>query len=369
MVPVSSRDLLDLLLEDGSLSFDELQSFAASAPREDLFLDYKDGKLLDDPKRARQTVRRWVSGFGNAEGGVLVIGFDESTPRQVSPSRDRVGSETLDSWASKALAGMEGLFSPPPRFRTIPVEPGRAILLIATARAPQLIPCHEAGEVKFYLRFHDSTPDVPAYLISDLVLGRRQHPVIVPALHQATLRFDQADGPVSRAAHLSFSLSFENVSLVPARQIEIGLVGWSLPEEPDAIPMPGTRLIGDHIRQYVEFGSTPDAMARPLYFREEPRDLGSFDVTLPRSIGAFRVARGRSLVPVPGLNPKSSFLHFRGALHVLPVGSPPTWFELQAKIPNLPIWIPDPELHIQKPHLSIERLSTRRPVASCSLET
>jgi hypothetical protein len=156
MAPTSSRELPDFLLEGGELTPQELEDFVRRVPEEDLFLDYKDGLSTKGPQKDVQTtVREMVSGFANAEGGVLVIGVSETRPRGISPCQ-RIGLEPLDVWAQKVVSDMAGSLSRPPRFSVVSYDTGD-VLLIASARAPQLVPCIESRETKYFLRIHDST--------------------------------------------------------------------------------------------------------------------------------------------------------------------------------------------------------------------
>lgn len=314
MVLSTSRELLELLLEDGTLSLDELTAFVAKVPEEDLFVEYKDGLLLEKLKDARAALRKAVSGFANAEGGVLVLGFDEHRTeekgpptRQLSPCIDRVGADPLESWAAKTIADMAGFLSPPPRFRSIAAAPGRCVLLVAVARAPQLAPCFEAGSTKYYLRFHDATREVPAYLISDLVLGRRQHPVLVPQLEKAELAFEPYASFVSYNATATFSLSVENVSFVAAHDVEVGLVAWVIPDDPGSAPLPGVLdFLGSHLRQHLALEEP--AAREPWTWKirhvttryGQKREIGPFDVARYGALGPFRLPVWRGTVlPVP----------------------------------------------------------------------
>lgn len=328
MVPASSRELLDLLLEDGPLSLDELLSFAASAPREDLFLDYKDGKLLGDLKAARQTLRRWVTGFANVEGGVLAVGFDESRPRQLSPCLDQIGAEPLASWSAKTFSGMEGYFSPAPRFRTIPTALGREVLLIATARAPQLIPCREGGDLKYYARFHDSTPELPLPLVSDLLLGRRQHPLLRLELTRVIGKVDRWRGVLNEPSVVNLYLDFrlENASLVTAGDVQLGVVGWSVQDRQSPI--------NQHLLSYLDSGGPPPWAPNPLTWslvhapaRHQRQALGTLLPFDERDVSAL----GGITVPV------HDDATARLAVYVQAAGSPPSWFQIEAPIDGTPL--------------------------------
>lgn len=329
MVPTSSRELLDLLLEEAPLSLAELESFVAVTPREDLFLDYKDGKLLAEPRAAKQTLRRWVTGFANAEGGVLVVGFDETRPvRLPAPGPDRIGEEPLASWAAKAFAGMEGHFSPAPRFRTIPIAPGRQVLLIATARAPQLIPCREGTDLKYYLRFHDSTPEVPAYLVSDLLLGRRQHPRLTLELTRVVGKVDRWKGVLNEPLVINLLLDFqiENASLATTGDVGVGVVGWTLQERRSSI--------SQHLLSYVDASVPPVWTQNPLTWslahttaRQQRQALGPL---FPSDVGEVRSLGGVTVPPHPDAT-------VRLAAYVHAAGSPPVWFQLEVETDGTPL--------------------------------
>lgn len=360
MIPASTRELLELLLEDGPLTFDELKEFVARHPREDLFLDYKDGKLLATPKDARQTVRRWVSGFANADGGVLVLGINDEPgrPRDVSPCIDRIGSEELDTWTSKALAEMEGYFSPPPRLRRIATAPGREILLIAVARAPQLVPCRVGAEVKYYLRFHDSTPEVPPYLISDLVLGRRRHPTLVPVFEEAQFRYEQGETHLSTAGHLTLTLALENASFVFADDVEAGVVGWTFTDRP-------IEPLSRHLRAHVdvEHPQTPESFQWQLMCfpskssGRSGQHLAPFD-RHTWTLGGFRLPRSRS--KHQGF-PLEKPMLFSCGLYVLAADSAPAWFQVDVTIADLPIDSSNRRMRLPRGYIASSRLVSSRP--------
>jgi len=167
----STRQLLDELLGGATLGVEDLDEVLASFPDEDQYLDYKDGRITSkaDQKQLKADLLRFVTGFANADGGVLAVGVTEHRPRSVNGAA-APGKETLVGWAARILSGVVGFFSPPPVIFTVH-HSGAEVLVIAVARAPQLIPYVEAGELKYALRIGDSTVTVPPYLISDLVSG------------------------------------------------------------------------------------------------------------------------------------------------------------------------------------------------------
>lgn len=368
MAPTTSRELLDGLLEDNDLLPTELDAFIVAVKKEDLFLDYKDGKHTKKPARCRQMIREWVSGFANAEGGVLVLGVSEDEPRRISPCQ-RVGTEELDVWAQKVLSDMVGFFSPQPRFRVVR-HPHGEVLLIAVARAPQLVPCIESRETKYFLRFHDSTREIPAYLISDLVLGRRRHAALTLGLENVRWQWRAfgADGKLNslrltggrdisktlmRESHpammLRLTFVLENSSLVVAEDIELGLIGWSL-------SMSTSSTISSHVQAYVDAGEAPSWTRGPLRWRLEQVSnrsqgvavsrLGPFDRLPLQYIDSFLI---------PELEPAI----FQAGVYLMPAGSPPTWFQLAVAAPGQPT--PGDDYDEIVTDFSLERLGANRP--------
>ena len=232
-----SKELLDDLLEDNALTSDQLDKIIQENPKEDQYLDYKNGVITTRQKRdqGRQIIREYISGFANSDGGVLIIGVDDNKPRQIAPCEPNVGGQLLDQWASRCLHDMVAYFSPQPRFQIINHPKGN-VLAIAVARAPSLVPCTEARELKYFFRIGDSTLQVPEYLIADLVLGRRQRPLLdlhSPSMNENKDQFKSDNGldeiPVRSA---TFSFVVENLSLATADDVKIGVVLCDLPPIP-----------------------------------------------------------------------------------------------------------------------------------------
>lgn len=74
-----SLELLEFLMSGYILDPDELDDLLMEKTPEDLFLDYKDGKILKEKRKAAQTLREYMSGFANSQGGTLIIGVDQNT--------------------------------------------------------------------------------------------------------------------------------------------------------------------------------------------------------------------------------------------------------------------------------------------------
>ena len=71
--------LRNALMQGEAITPAQLDAFIAANPKEGPLYDYKSGAMTDKARREKglKTIREWVTGFANAEGGVLIIGPDE----------------------------------------------------------------------------------------------------------------------------------------------------------------------------------------------------------------------------------------------------------------------------------------------------
>jgi hypothetical protein len=321
MAALQPKELLNLLLEGSRLAPSELDQFIREHPDENQDFEYKDGKLATHPKRrdGNQTIREYVSGFANSDGGVLIIGVSEDEPRTIVPCAADIGGQPLEQWASRCLQDMTGYFSPQPRFQVIDHPPEGPVLTIAVARAPSLVPCIEARTLKYFFRIGDSTLPIPEYLIADLVLGRRQRPIFdlySPYFNEGLHEFkSETTGELIQARSAAFSCVVENLSLTAAEDVKIGVVLWSLVNGPRA-------EINRHLRAYLEI-SEPQGAQHPnlrLTHRSSPSNTEKID------LGPFQTQRVR--IREPFYVPRQLSTEALGAVYVLSKGAPPTWFQL-----------------------------------------
>lgn len=307
----TTREVLDILLEGHKLTSDELDDFIATLP-EDQHLDYKDGAVTGKQKReeAKLVVRQYVSGFANAEGGILVIGVSDQ-PRKVAPCK-QIGRTPLDSWAGTLLQDMAPYLSPPPRIQAVEHRKG-SVLVIAVARTPEFVPCVEARQWKYYLRLHDSTIEVPSFLITDLVLGRRQHPTIEVSCRCGQLPPHLED----RAGSPSLYFAAENLGFVTAEHLELGIVSWSIGE--------GAAQLNPHLSSYLDIGTQPQVDGVRWQLRHLTATLFSPEITRLTPFGrqGFRPIEGLRLPFIEGP------VDVVAAVYLVSRGAPPLWFELQ----------------------------------------
>lgn len=242
-------DLLEMIMAGHIVTFAELDALLMNRVREDLFLDYKHGDELKDRKKASATIRQYMTGFANSAGGILLIGVDQpswSVTGCVAP-----GGGDLAEWAASCITQLIPFFSPPPRFQVIDHPKGK-VLLVATSRSIGLIPCIESGERVYYFRLHDETLSnktvrAPEYLITDLLLGRRERPY----LYIAQLNFGAINRNPSRdyvATDMEFGLDFhlENQNISWAKDTILGVIAIAKPIAG------GNSSIGNHLKSYID---------------------------------------------------------------------------------------------------------------------
>lgn len=255
-----TQELLESLLNGHELDAKELDDLLADQVKEDLHLDYKHGDILKDDKKASRMVREYVCGFANAAGGVLMIGVDGKN--FIVTGAKAPGGMSLKDWASRCLTPVAGYLTPPPRLAEVS-HPNGLVLVVAVARAPSLVPDVQNGQVKYRLRLGDQTIGAPEYLLSDLLLGKRQQPLLrITSLQIVELAARSHSGPTTQIFDLdrmtasverhrymdvafTMNLTVENQSMVHADDIQIGMLSWG--------PQESSLPISRHVSAFIDF--------------------------------------------------------------------------------------------------------------------
>jgi hypothetical protein len=339
-----ARKLLGKMLEGEELEESDIRELAGTS-EETLYVDFKDGAELNDLPKARRTVRQYVSGFANADGGLLVIGVRDGDPgKRTFTATQRPGGRPLSEWARNTLASLAGYLLPAPRIQVVVVEEVE-VLLIGVARAPSLVPCVEDGDLRYYLRLADSTLSIPPYLISDLILGRREHPrLVIGVLENGT---GAANGSV-----VHFGFVVENESMVPANDVVVGVICWGHPKRDSGST---ARSVPRALLSFIDGvapvdklnGQAPILVHATTRASGRPIDLGGFEIGRAFGIGDFLVPRAPTDVPV------------RSALYVIANGHPPEWYQFDWLLPASASTISVAR---------VERVGHRRPVVAWNRE-
>ncbi len=297
-----ASDILDLVQQD-----------------EGPFHDFKSDAILATANRQTQgisTIRQYVAGFANAEGGVLVIGVSNSKPRQLENCPDSIGSRPTHLWAEDVLREFAQYLQPPPRACLVSVGSNR-VLLVACAAAPCLVPVRTKGRMVYFRRIGDSTAQLPDDIVADLLYGRRQHPAFRVELD--AIGVDHTTIAEQRAYTLVFHLTVENVSLIDPDGLIAGLVGYSLSPQKTPVAQSILEYI-DHEAPAPWAGTSWHLVHSPLVAAEEKERR--FKV-LPMHT---RKLATKAAIVVP-------WEHGSGQLaaYVMALGSTPRWYQIDVR--------------------------------------
>ena len=151
----------------------------------------------------------------------------------------------------------------------------------------------------------DKTLEAPDYLVSDLLLGRREQPIVELSPYEVGFSGDSKSEPVA----VMFGLSVMNQGLSWAEDVQVGIVGWSLQET--AVQLDNGRLLS-----YLDVRPPRyDGRYIPVLVHT-PRDakhVRPFTTAYPPDCGAFLLPRRCS---------------WKGAAYLLPRGAPPIWWQM-----------------------------------------
>lgn len=336
----------------------ELESLVEDKVPEDSFLDYKHGDELkkSDPSL---TIRRYVSGFANSEGGILIVGVDEENWEITGAKAP--GGIALDKWAATCLADIASYFSPLPRMHVVGHPTQGNVLIVAVGRSAGLVPCIEKRRFTYHLRFNDQTLQVPEYLLSDLVLGRRRR----PDLHIATLqtagfglRLEPQKNAYGPDVALQFDLecTVENRGLVWAEDVRIGTV--SLIRQP-AYP---ADMLNSHLLSYldVQENDTLSSTRELVHKRYKLGDLEAFTTTQPKIISTHVLSMTIQF--------ELYDYEWLTAIYIVSRDTPPTWYQLNLQVNqdvhNFAVLQPRGELRANGQFMKLTLLSAERPTVA-----
>jgi len=233
--PIDSERLVHLQIRDQILRGHDppgdqvREMIRPQAGGESLTFEFKEAPFLDGkpkgskdgnvghPFEAGAVLRKWVAGFANAVGGLLVVGVtdDRSTvPGLACPSKKHGWA----NWLANALRGFAGQISPPPNFSVVTIG-AVEVLLVAVPQSDSLVACVEQGQLVHYFRIGESTVAAPPYLVADLISGRRRRPRF--RLSDLNIDPERSNGSERR---VRVNWAVENDSLAWASKVDTGLV-------------------------------------------------------------------------------------------------------------------------------------------------
>ncbi len=321
----TSREILSAVLSGQCTAQQAVEAVRQECLPEDLYLDYKSADLLEqtNTKKRNDELRKDVAAFANADGGMLVIGIEETSdattsrtlPGEAKHCKD-VGGHSPHDWAARTLGDLLPYTGRPPHIDDTARIDGKRVLLVAVDRAPNLVPVTKDGQIRHFLRIGDHTHPVDPYLYADLVLGRRERPF---------LRFDAEVGVRVGAMHqagqmfITVVATVENDSLVwvPAMYVSCTGIGSKRIEVPNEH---STERLSDALLRHVEVAeaTAPEHVYHQVVRKMALPELSPFE----RRTYSFRFG-----VPQP-----SKPYVWRGVLLANPKNGLPVWSQLHLNV-------------------------------------
>jgi len=323
---------------------------------EGVWIDFKDGALLSDRRKAARMLRKYVAGFANSDGGLLLVGvsdgdIDKGVPREVTGISDSLKSSPTE-WAADVLQEMAPSMSPRPKHHLV-THPNGQVLVVAVPRSDELVTCREDAQVVYYFRFDHETLAAPQYLATDMILGRRNR----PTLRIVEIPQVEADSDEHRIKlEVQVSLVVENAGLVQARNLAAGIVIWACqPRLHTADPYAPAAPAPHRLLEYVQVEAVKNqpnfqvlsAISRIHAPKECATVLHPFSSTRILHVGP---------VTFPA---RDDAAHVRAGLFLLADGMPPMWHQLSFTVESHPRGEATTVLHID-----CSRTPTKNPTVS-----
>ncbi len=194
--------------ELGKIIFDSINTEAdvnrlLSSQVENLYVDFKIKRNLTNSEvddDLQKVLSKAVSGFANADGGVLVLGVD--APNGPSPAIKPIGpyrlfEQEVNSYISRAtIFPVQGV-----QIKAVDTPAQNGGVVIAYVPKSDLAPHCSMKDKKYYLRIGDSFVPMEHYQIADS-FGRRHFPHIIP--------FGRLKGDINTKGKIEVTLCLKN---------------------------------------------------------------------------------------------------------------------------------------------------------------
>lgn len=222
---------------------DPLEDLLRQRTVEDHRLDYKAGSWANSIDAAE--LRRDVSAFANAEGGVLIIGVSETKDHKTGEVRptdspEGCGAEfaSCRRTVEHSLRALLPALSALPQLLCVQLDSGLNLFILPISRSENIVLVREGSEQVAYLRTGEGRHRMPEYLHADLVLGRR---------NRADLDVDvRVESLGNQGSEYMFQLSVTvtNVGLTWLPDSQVGCIGYaSNHTDPSSGPVRSARLL------------------------------------------------------------------------------------------------------------------------------
>jgi len=271
---------------------------------------------MGKPKALPARVAKYLAGFANGIGGVLVIGVAEGkdgSQDDGKPDRlDSIPETRRDEVTQGVVQGLLKLKGQLPR-----IEPAQFVqaaadgfyVVVGVQRASRLVQVAEPNHLLFYMRVHDTTTHAPDYLAADLFLGRRQQPRV--AVEAGWFGVQWA---MPRANKLYIKMTLHNIGLSWLDRPAAGLIMPTFGKLP---PLP------EHLKEHVR-------LVTPMPLTSPSNNLMQVNMARPRGEQLPPMERAglwnEQPLDVPDLNHQTFLL--AGALYVVCFNQEPAWWQV-----------------------------------------
>jgi len=286
---------VEAVLRGNAITEDDLKKLIDLEVREGQRIEYKSEGWTDKtkdknrktgkgkPRSLQARVAKYMAGFANGTGGVLVVGVAEEkdgTRDNGKPERlDPIPEDRRDLVAEQVKQGLLKLKGQLPRIESacfVDASTGGFYVVVGVQRASRLVQVAEPDHLMFYLRVHDTTTYAPDYLAADLFLGRRQQPVSRAVEASASNR-KLANSP----SDLRPRVTFENVGLAWMEHPRAGFIGIHMGKDPG----PLSPHLASEVRAFgIRYGNKDRG---PLLYRAQTRMDKSLDGRVPPLDGFY----------------------------------------------------------------------------------
>ena len=266
----------------------------------------------------------------------------------------------MAEWAARCLTEIVSYFSPIPKFQVLH-HPNGEVLIGVAQRSLNLIPQIENRRLIYNLRIHDQILRAPEYLMSDLLLGRKQKPDFEIVDYKA-LNFSRELDNNNNTMDLIFELWFtcESRNIVWAEESRWGFIAWNQFKQRfygATVNQPSS-----HLLSFVDIQDLPiENQIRPgilLHFSD------TLNISKPFDTGHVLVPLN---IPIRFGNQWFSY-NWMAALYLVAKNSPPLWYQINLKIIRDAIKWADERAEISPTRngdlLSVTKLISERPVVA-----
>lgn len=346
-------ELIDLLLTGYEMQPADLERLLekGKSQSEGHYLEAKQGHPQKDKGNPQDTIRRYVSGFANSDGGILLLGVADNW---AIVGFEAPGNIDAAQWANDCIQKIAPYFSPLPRFQVVHHENGK-VLVASSARSLNLIPVVENTKQHFYIRIHDHTTTMPDWMISDLMLGRRSYPYLHFSEVSISGLWRQGED-INEYLTVDFKCVVGNNSLVWAQNTTVGMIGW--------VYGTGSGQLGNHLLTYITI-QEPCLFARSRelelqHMRQSAQQPFELDPFSER--GTINTGWN---IPLRYLD-NYYFASWNAALYIIAKETPPVWYQLTLNI-NSQLLVMHKEQKLRElgsENLCFTRTAVDRPVVS-----